>query len=242
MANDSNNLSAVQERYVLSVRLAAVALGVSAALTVLVFLAGPVYDWSGFTSFSLSVIPFWLATVFALLALIQGRFAVAAVRDEAEKILLRKRKENKASLLDISEDVRFTAGRNLLVFEKYIPATAALLCCLLTAAALVYFWRSALFRPEDAVKLAAGMPKQPILLAFTSALCAVISVFLGIFLAGQSHVSEYRWLRPVGAWLMFGALIMLFTLISSILLVLKVAPWDEFLSKVAFFAFHAFFA
>ena len=235
MANDNNNLSAVQERYALSVRLAAVALGVSAVLSVLVFLAGPVYDWSGFISFSLGLIPFVLATVFALLALIQGRFAVAAVRDEAEKILLQKRKENKASLLDISEDVRFTAGRNLIVFEKYVPSTIALICSLLMAGALVYFWRSALFRPEDAVKLAAGVPKQPILLAFTSALCAVISVFLGIFLAGQSHVSEYRWLRPVGAWLMFGAVIMLFTLISSILQVLKMTPWDGFFSKVSFF-------
>ena len=235
MANDNNNLNAVQERYALSVRLAAVALGVSAVLSVLVFLAGPVYDWSGFISFSLGLIPFVLATVFALLALIQGRFAVAAVRDEAEKILLQKRKENKASLLDVSEDVRFTAGRNLIVFEKYVPSTIALICSLLMAGALVYFWRSALFRPEDAVKLAAGVPKQPILLAFTSALCAVISVFLGIFLAGQSHVSEYRWLRPVGAWLMFGAVIMLFTLISSILQVLKMTPWDGFFSKVSFF-------
>jgi len=236
MANDNNNLSAVQERYALSVRLAAAALGVSAVLTVLAFLLGPIYDWSGFTSFSLGVIPFALAAIFALLALIQGRFAVAAVRDEAEKLLLQKRKENKTSLLDISEDVRFTAGRNLITFEKYVPSTIALLCSLLMAAALVYFWKSALFRPEDAVKLATGIPKQPILLAFTSALCAVISVFLGIFLAGQSHVSEYRWLRPIGAWLMFGALIMLFTLISSILLVLKMTPWDAFLSKVAFFA------
>ena len=236
MANDNNNLNAVQERYLLSARLAAIALGVCAVLSVLVFLAGPVYDWSGFTSFSLSLIPFVLAAIFALMALIQSRFAAAAVRDEAEKILLQKRKENKSSLLDVSEDVRFTAGRNLITFEKYIPSTVALLCSLLTAAALVYFWRTALFRPEDAVKLATGLPKQPILLAFTSALCAAVSVFFGIFLAGQSHDSEYRWLRPIGAWLMFGALIMLFTLISSILLVLKLTPWDEFLSKVSFFA------
>ncbi|MBO4648040.1 MAG: protease modulator HflK [Lentisphaeria bacterium] len=236
MANDNNNLSAVQERYMLSARLAAIALGVCAVLSVLVFLAGPVYDWSGFTSFSLSLIPFVLATIFALMALVQSRFAAAAVRDEVEKILLQKRKENKSSLLDVSEDVRFTAGRNLITFEKYIPSTIALLGSLMMAIALVYFWRSALFRPEDAVKLATGLPKQPILLAFTSALCAAVSVFFGIFLAGQSHDSEYRWLRPIGAWLMFGALIMLFTLISSILMVLKITPWDEFLSKVSFFA------
>ena len=237
MANDNNNLNAVQERYALSVRLAAVGLGVSVVLSVLVFLAGPVYEWSGFASFSLSLIPFVLAVIFSLMAVIQGRFSVAAVRDEAEKILLQKRKESKTSLLDISEDVRFTAGRNLLIFEKYIPSTIALICSLLMAAALVYFWRNFIFRPETAVaSMSSLLPKQPILMAFTSALCAVVSVFLGIFLAGQSHVTEYRWLRPIGAWLMFGALIMLFSLISSILVVLKLTPWDEFLSKVSFFA------
>ena len=236
MTNDNNNLNAVQERYALSVRLAAVGLGVSAVLSILVFLAGIVYEWSGFPSFSLCLIPYVLAVIFSLMALIQGRFSVAAVRDEAEKILLQKRKESKTSLLDISEDVRFTAGRNLLVFEKYIPSTVALLCSLLTAVALIFFWRNFVFRPEGVATLGALVPKQPILLAFTSALCAVVSVFLGIFLAGQSHVMEYRWLRPIGAWLMFGALIMLFTLISSILVVLKMPPWDEFLSKVSFFA------
>ena len=236
MTNDNNNLNAVMERYALSVKLAAVSLGVTAALSILVFLAGLVYDWSGFISFSLAVIPFTLALVFSLLALIQGKLSAAAVRDEEEKILLQKRKENKTSLLDISEDVRFTAGRNLLNFEKYVPSAVALLCSLLMAGTLFYFWRAHIFRPEDAVTLATGLPKQPILLAFTSALCAVISVFLGIFLAGQSHVFEYRWLRPIGAWLMGGAVIMLFSLVSSILSVLKMAPWDGFFSKTAFFA------
>lgn len=82
---------------------------------------------------------------------------------------------------------------------------------------LFYLWKALIFRPEDAVTLATGMPKQPIVLAFLSAMCAAFSLFLGIFLAGQSHVLEFRWLRPVGAWLMAGALVMCFTLISSLL-------------------------
>ena len=85
------------------------------------------------------------------------------------------------------------------------------------AGVLFYFWKNSVFRDPSVVTLTAGMPKQPILLAFTSALCAVISVFLGIFLAGQSHVFEFRWLRPVGAWLMGGASVMLLSMISSIL-------------------------
>ena len=121
MANDNNNLNAVQERYALAVRLAWISVCASAVLSVLVLLTGPVYDWSGFASYSLAVIPFFLASIFALLAVIQAKFSAAAVRDEEEKILLQKRKENKTSLLDVSEDVRFSAGRTLLNFEKYVP-------------------------------------------------------------------------------------------------------------------------
>ncbi|OQA82649.1 MAG: Modulator of FtsH protease HflK [Lentisphaerae bacterium ADurb.Bin242] len=236
MANDSNNLSAVMERYALSVRLAGVSCVVSAALSILVFLAGPVYEWSGFVTFSLAAIPFVLAFVFSLLALIHSKFSENAVHDEEEKILLRKRKESKTSLLDVSEDVRFTAGRTLLNFEKYIPSTVAILCALLMAVVLVLFWRNFIFRPEGLPILSTGLPKQPILLAFTSALCAAVSVFLGIFLAGQSHVFEFRWLRPVGAWMMAGAVIMLFTVVSSILAELKITHWNAFFSKISFFA------
>lgn len=236
MANDNNNLNAVQERYALAGRLGWVSIGASAVLSVLVLLTGPVYDWSGFASYSLAVIPFFLAFLFALLAMIQAKFSAAAVRDEEEKILLQKRKENKNSLLDVSEDVRFSAGRTLMNFEKYVPSAAALICSLLMAALLIYFWKNAVFKDPEVVTLATGMPKQPILLAFTSVLCAVVSVFLGIFLAGQSHVFEFRWLRPVGAWLMGGALIMLLSTVSSLLVVLKFPAWDDLFSRIVLFA------
>ena len=236
MANDNNNLNAVQERYALAVRLAWISICASAVLSVLVLLTGPVYDWSGFASYSLAVIPFFLASIFALLAVIQAKFSAAAVRDEEEKILLQKRKENKTSLLDVSEDVRFSAGRTLLNFEKYVPSGAALVCSLLMAAVLVYFWKNTVFKDPAVVTLSLGMPKQPILLAFTSALCAVVSVFLGIFLAGQSHVFEFRWLRPVGAWLMAGAAVMVLSMVSSILAVLKLPVWDTVFSRIVLFA------
>ncbi len=236
MSNDSNNLSAVMERYSLSVKLAAISCVVSAALSILVLLAGPVYEWSGFTTFSLTAIPYVLSFLFSMMALIHSKFSESAVRDEEEKTLLQKRKESKTSLLDVSEDVRFTAGRTLLNFEKYIPSTVAILCALLMAAVLVVFWRSYIFRPESLPVLGTGLPKQPILMAFTSVLCAVISLFLGIFLAGQSHVFEFRWLRPVGAWLMAGAVIMFFTAGSSVLAELKMTHWNLFFSKIFFFA------
>ena len=236
MQSENTNLTAVLERAGLAVKLSIVATILSAVLTVIILLTGPVYEWAGFATYTLALIPFAIAFLCALMAWVHSKLTEKAIRDEEEKLILQKRKESKLSILEISEDVRFTAGRNLLNFEKYVPSTVSVLMVIVLAAVLVYFWSALIFRSEDAAALAAQVPKQPIVLAFLSAMCAAFSLFLGIFLAGQSHVTEFRWLRPVGAWLMAGALVMCFTLISSLLTQFEFQSWDGFFSKVTYFA------
>ena len=121
MSKETATLTAVMERYGLTVKLSMISSVATLALFLMVFLTGPVYEWSGFTSFSLAIIPFALAFLYSVTAYFHAKFSEKAVRDEEEKLLLQKRK-NKASILDISEDVRFTAGRALLNFERYVPA------------------------------------------------------------------------------------------------------------------------
>ena len=236
MQSENTNLTAVLERAGLAVKLSIVATILSAVLTVIILLTGPVYEWAGFATYTLALIPFAIAFLCALMAWVHSKLTEKAIRDEEEKLILQKRKESKLSILEISEDVRFTAGRNLLNFEKYVPSTVSVLMVIVLAAVLVYFWSALIFRSEDAAALAVQVPKQPIVLAFLSAMCAAFSLFLGIFLAGQSHVTEFRWLRPVGAWLMAGALVMCFTLISSLLTQFEFQSWDGFFSKVTYFA------
>ena len=236
MQSESTNLTAVLERAGLAVKLSIIASILSAVLSVIILLTGPVYEWAGFATYTLALIPFTIAFICALMAWIHSKLTEKAIRDEEEKLILQKRKESKLSILEISEDVRFTAGRNLLNFEKYVPSTVSVLMTIVLAAVLVYFWSALIFRSEDAATLATLVPKQPIVLAFLSAMCAAFSLFLGIFLAGQSHVTEFRWLRPVGAWLMAGSLVMCFTLISSLLTQFEFKSWDGFFSKVTYFA------
>lgn len=236
MQSESTNLTAVLERAGLAVKLSIIASILSAVLSVIILLTGPVYEWAGFATYTLALIPFTIAFICALMAWIHSKLTEKAIRDEEEKLILQKRKESKLSLLEISEDVRFTAGRNLLNFEKYVPSTVSVLMTVVLAAVLVFFWSALIFRSEDAATLATLVPKQPIVLAFLSAMCAAFSLFLGIFLAGQSHVTEFRWLRPVGAWLMAGSLVMCFTLISSLLTQFEFKSWDGFFSKVTYFA------
>ena len=137
MQSENTNLTAVLERAGLAVKLSIVASFLSAVLSVIVLLAGPVYEWAGFATYTLAVIPFTIAFLCALMAWVHSKLTEKAIRDEEEKLILQKRKESKLSILEISEDVRFTAGRNLLNFEKYVPSTVSVLMIIVLAAVLV---------------------------------------------------------------------------------------------------------
>ena len=102
--------------------------------------------------------------------------------------------------------------------------------------ALVYIWRGSLFNAAEAIKLSKGLPKQPMTLAFVCALTLSFTMLGGIFLSGQSHVVEFRWLRPVGAWLMAGGTIMICSLVSALLVQTGKGHFDDVLSKIVFFA------
>lgn len=142
MQNENTNLTAVLERAGLAVKLSIISCVLSAVLSIIILLTGPVYEWAGFATFTLSLIPFTIAFLCALMAWIHSKLTEKAIRDEEEKVILQKRKESKLSILEISEDVRFTAGRNLLNFEKYVPSTVAALMTVILAFVLVYLWKA----------------------------------------------------------------------------------------------------
>lgn len=214
---DYSNLSGVLERCKLSSTLAILSLILSAVLSLLIFLTGPVSQWAGFALYSLGGFPFVIATIFAITALIHSKLYEKMVAEEEEKELLQKRKENVNSILDISEDVRFTAKRALTNFEKYVPSAIAVFCFIIGVLTLLYFWDGSLLGFQSTEQLGAGIPKNPMSLMLLSVICAVFSFFTGVFVVGQSHVREFRYLRPVGSWLIAGAVVMFITAIAAIL-------------------------
>ena len=64
MQSENTNLTAVLERAGLAVKLSIVASFLSAVLSVIVLLAGPVYEWAGFATYTLAVIPFTLCLLY----------------------------------------------------------------------------------------------------------------------------------------------------------------------------------
>ena len=232
MSGEQNKISAVTERGRMAKRLAVVGLILSVGLVLTVFLAGPVYVWSGLALFSLGLYPFLLALVFCIVALVQSVLFVRTMEEEEEKILLEKRKSSVTSLLDISEDVRFTARHTYDTFLKYIPSAIACLCFLLSAAAFAVLWSRGLLGSGETAFLGATAPKNPINLAFVGAMTAVFSFICGVFFIGQSHVKEFRFLRPAGSMMILGAVVMLLSALCALLLNAGADGYDGVVSRI----------
>lgn len=232
MSREPNKLSVVTERGRMAKRLAIVGLILSAGLTLTVFLAGPVYMWSGIALFSLGLFPFTLALIFCITALVQSVLFVRTMEEEEEKILLEKRKSAVTSLLDISEDVRFTARHTYDTFLKYIPSAIACFCFVLSAAAFAALWSKGLFGSGETAFLGAIAPKNPINLAFVGAMTAIFSFICGVFFIGQAHVREFRFLRPAGSMLILGAVVMFLSAVCALLLNAGTDGYDGAASRV----------
>ena len=222
MNQDTNTLSAVIERTRLAGRLAVVSMLLSFALTLAVLIAGPMLAWAGLALFNLALFPCALALVFSVVAFVHALFRRRAAEEEEEKLILEKRKSGVESVLDVSEDVRFTAARTLENFERYAPSAVALLCFLLSVPLLLYF------RAQDFSTL----PDHAVNLAVMSAIAAAFAFFSGVFLAGQSHVEEFRFLRPPGAWLIFSGALFFVAALSSLFIASGRSGWAAPLAQI----------
>ncbi len=230
MTGDATNYSQSCEQSRLSMKLAIFAAILAFGMGLFSLLAGVIYEWAGIGAFSLGVIPYALACLFSLSAMFHGMLSANAADEEMEKILLQKRKESQTSLLDVAEDVRFTAGRTLKNYTKYAPSVLSLLGFILAGVLLYLGWRKAASFGIAGIPL----PKQPMNLAFVCVLMTAVSLFAGVFLAGQSRVREFRWLRPVGAWLTAGAGVNFLAGVPAILLYYKVGGWEMPIAKLVF--------
>ncbi len=235
MTNHDPGLAAPIERAGLCGKLSAVSLILCAVLCLIVFFAHSVFSWSGLPVFAGSLYPFFFALIFSAAALIRARFYSAMLREEEEKFLLERRKENVSSILDVSEDVRFSAKRFLANFDKYVPAAVAVFS-FLAGAAILYALQSVSV-PEDSSTeelLQTGVPQSPVNLAFLSIVCAAFAFFGGVFVTGQSRVREFRWLRPAGSMLILGGIIMFLSAAAALFYVYGKTEVEPYFAKTVF--------
>ena len=185
-----------------------------------------------------AAIPYVFALLFSAGALIYGILRTSMANEEEEKKLLSKRMESRA--LNVEEDVRFTAGRSFANYKRFAPYALAVIGALLMVFLL---WRTQIAWSIAAVakqaEAADAAKTSPIHTALLSAVMMMVSVFAGAFFVGQSRLPEFRWLRPVGAWLIAGFLAMLLVTVSAVCMANNIPQADKFCSRVLFWIFAA---
>ena len=176
--------------------------------------------------FNLATVPFALALLFALAALIYGMLSKSAALEDEEKALLAKRSEARA--LNVEEDVRFTAGRSFANYRFYAPYVLALLGAGLLGMMLYGIDRS------WAAREAAEMSGNPVHSALIAAVMLLVAVFSGAFFVGQSRLPAFRWLRPVGAWLIAGGGVLALAAGTAVAYHNNLTSLDQTIGRVVF--------
>ena len=197
----------------------------------------------GSETLKLTAVPYVFALLFSAAAMVYGILRTSVAHEDEEKKLLEKRMESRA--LNVEEDVRFTAGRSFSNYRRFAPYVLAVVSVLLMGFMLWSYQQGAAAEAEalkEAAKQAAGQVKQPevaspIHTALLAAVMMMVSVFAGAFFAGQSRSAEFRWLRPVGAWLIAGFVAMLLVTVSSVCTANNIPGVDKVCSQVLFWIF-----
>ena len=202
----------------------------SIIIGLVIIFAGTATGWAGSDVFGMALLPCWMTLLFSIASTICGLLASSATKETEDKALLEKRKESVASF-NIDEDVRFTAGKTLDNYLKYAPYALAVLGALLTLIMLAGYYAGWAKRTVDPI------PANAMQGAFLSVVMMLINLFAGAFYIGQSRTRSFRWLRPVGAWMIMNALVMLLATASILLFHFGFPRADYFLSKVLFWIF-----
>jgi regulator of protease activity HflC (stomatin/prohibitin superfamily) len=182
-------------------------------------------DWFAADTMSIATIPLSVALLYSITAIFLGFFQKRAAIEEEDKLLLEKRKERK-STFDSDEDALFTAGRTLKNYSKYAPYVISILSSILIILLLIIFWRIWGNRLET------PLPMKPLQAAFIAFLLSAISIFSGVFCIGQSRRKAFRWLRPVGVWLVLASVMLVTASLSVLLIKAELPKWDYYLSRL----------
>ncbi|MBQ4107497.1 MAG: protease modulator HflK [Lentisphaeria bacterium] len=190
-----NDLRAAVDRARLMTRLSVIAGVLTLVLLILTVALGFIKpDFAGSDTFALTLLPLLQTLLFSAGAAIYGILAGAAAREEEEKALLQKRKDNRA--LNTDEDVRFTAGRTFANYRRFAPYVLSLLALLILGALLYFFGAQWSYRGENRIP-----PANALHAALVATILMLLSAFAGAFYTGQGRARDFGWLKAVGAWL-----------------------------------------
>ena len=227
MVTNENEIRTAIDNARLTTRLAVIGWIFSLAMLVVTAVLNA---YRGGNVFGLAVIPFGLATLFGLAAMIYGMLATAAAQENEEKILLARRRAD-TNALDIEEDVRFTSGRSFENYSKYAPYVLSVLGAVVTG--LVLFFTARSWGAANTATISGSAIHS----ALIAAVMMLLSIFAGAFYIGQSRTPAFRWLRSIGSNLIAAFAVLAGAAIASICFHSNLTSVDGTLANIFFWLF-----
>lgn len=197
----------------------------------LLFLGVIKSSFSNSDAFAVVIIPYTVAALFGLAAILYGMFAKGAAIENEEKMLLAKRHDN--NMLAVDEDARFTQQRTFNNYTRYAPYVLSILGAVLIAVLVLVFFKHWADRSAE-LREAVLRDNQtnPMYMVFLAAVIGVISLFAGAFYNGQSREEVFRWLRPFGAWMIAGAVASAAAVIAGLCTKSGLKDYDAVIARV----------
>jgi len=216
-----------QEQAKLFLRLAILIFILNIIPILTILYGGVIYEWAGSDVFNLALISFHIIGLLAIFCIILGYMQRKALLEEEDRLLLAKRKE-RTQVFETNDDYLFNAQRNLDKFLKYSPYVLLALMVLSIGGDLMDFWFHWGKYESELI------PKDHTQAAFLSLLLGIIILFGGVFCIGQSRDKAFRWLRPLGAWLVFSFIILGLATFGTILHKFELPQWNLYLRNTVF--------
>ena len=197
----------------------------------LLFLGVIKSSFSNSDAFAVVIIPYTVAALFGLAAILYGMFAKGAAIENEEKMLLAKRHDN--NMLAVDEDARFTQQRTFNNYVRYAPYVLSILGAVLIAALVMVFFKHWADRSAELREaVLRDNHTNPMYMVFLAAVTGVISLFAGAFYNGQSREDVFRWLRPFGAWMIAGAVASAAAVIAGLCTKSGLKDYDAVIAKI----------
>ncbi len=224
-ASDRRDFASLIGDCALSFRIA-IGAGVCAITGFLVTVLFGVADrWFDSETFALSLIPSLIALIYSIGAGMRAKLEMKAGIEDEERYLLERKGSLVASAFD-EENRPPLASQQFSAYVRYAPKIISAAAFLTLLGALYLFWTG-----WGGAGVESGGESGGNRSAFIAAAMALLFFFFGVFCIGQSRTAVFRWLRPVGVWMVLASVVMVAGAAAILLADAGYPHWDTTLSK-----------
>ena len=171
-------------------------------LTIFLIYSGVSRSLTGLDAYPLALLASLAALILSAATFLLARLELKAEEESEEVEALKSRRGGGRSVFDDGTEPLYLSQNAVILYKKYAPSVVGLLIASVVTVGSILFWRGMRHRillPDQELT----DPQS----AFLVLIVGAVFFFVGVFCLGQSREAGFRWLRSVGGWLVFAAVV-----------------------------------